>query len=592
MCDRKFLAKLVILVLEDSKPTKVKGGSIYVSEWYRILSSVSKKKGENGLRDFYDAVIVGGGPAGLSGAIYLARAQYRVLVIEKETIGGQITITSEVVNYPGVPMTDGKKLTEGMRKQAQSFGAEFLQGEVKEIKFHENEKEIVTDKGTIRCFSVLLATGASPRRAGFIGEEEFRGRGVAYCATCDGEFFTGKDVYVVGGGFAAAEEAIFLTRYAKKVTILVRTKQFTCAGSIVDQVMNHPKIEVKFQTKVLEVGGEQTLQYIVTEEGEQKERHRYEGEHGENIGVFVFAGYEPATALFKEMVELNEQGYLVTDRRQQTSREGIYGAGDVCVKELRQVVTAVSDGAIAATSMEKYLFSLYENLGVKREEKPNRTTIPMEQEMEQQEEETAFLSEAMKQELYPIFERFTKNVMVKVYLDSSNLSKEVKGFVEEMRGLSERVSFVTITDKEEKIVYPALSICNEAGKEFGIQFHGVPGGHEFNSFIIALYNAGSNGQPISQEILNRIKQIQTKIKMKIAVSLSCTMCPEVVMSAQRIAIENKNIEAEMYDISHYPALKEQYNIMSVPCVIINEKEVFFGKKGVEAILNILEKIED
>ena len=293
MCDRKFLAKPVILVLEDSKPTKVKGGSIYVSESYRILSSVSKKKGENGLRDFYDAVIVGGGPAGLSGAIYLARAQYRVLVIEKETIGGQITITSEVVNYPGVPMTDGKKLTEGMRKQAQSFGAEFLQGEVKEIKFHENEKEIITDKGTIRCFSVLLATGASPRKAGFIGEEEFRGRGVAYCATCDGEFFTGKDVYVVGGGFAAAEEAIFLTRYAKKVTILVLTKQFTCAGSIVDQVMNHPKIEVKFQTKVLEVGGEQTLQYIVTEEGEQKERHRYEGEHGENIGVFVFAGYEP-----------------------------------------------------------------------------------------------------------------------------------------------------------------------------------------------------------------------------------------------------------------------------------------------------------
>ena len=203
----------------------------------------------------------------------------------------------------------------------------------------------------------------------------------------------------------------------------MRTKQFTCAGSIVDQVMNHPKIEVKFQTKVLEVGGEQTLQYIVTEEGEQKERHRYEGEHGENIGVFVFAGYEPATALFKEMVELNEQ----------------------------------ADGAIAATSMEKYLFSLYENLGIKKEEKPNRTTIPMEQEMEQQEEETAFLSEAMKQELYPIFERFTKNVMVKVYLDSSDLSKEVKDTLDALRNRGMKLA-IGSSSKNAKFILGQLGL--------------------------------------------------------------------------------------------------------------------------------------
>ena len=550
----------------------------------------SKKEGGIGLRDFYDAVIVGGGPAGLSGAIYLARAQYRVLVVEKETIGGQITITSEVVNYPGVPMTNGKKLTEEMRKQAQSFGAEFLQGEVKEVKLDGDKKEIVTDKGTIQCFGVLLATGATPRRAGFKGEEEFRGRGVAYCATCDGEFFTGKEVYVVGGGFAAAEEAIFLTRYAKKVTILVLTEQFTCAGSIVDSVMSHPKIEVKFNTQVLEVGGEQTLQYIVTEDKKSKEVHRYEEDNGDNIGVFVFAGYEPATSLFKELVEVNEQGYLVTDRRQQTSKEGVYGAGDVCIKELRQVVTAVSDGAVAATSMEKYLFSIYEKLGIKREEKPVVSIKHLQEEEIEAEQAGGFLTASMKQELKPIFAKFTKQVQVKVYLDSSALSKEVEGFVEEMKGLSDKVIF-TKEEKQEGIVYPALSLCNQEGVELGVKFHGVPGGHEFNSFIIALYNAGSDGQPIATNVLNRIRNLKRKVKMKVVVSLSCTMCPEVVMASQRIAIENPNIEAELYDITHYPELKEKYNIMSVPCVIINDDEVTFGKKGVEKLLEILEKKE-
>ena len=171
----------------------------------------------------------------------LAGRSTAVLVIEKEKIGGQITITSEVVNYPGVPKTDGKKLTEAMRKQAQYFGAEFLLAEVKELKLKGDKKYAVTDKGETEGLAILLATGASPRKAGFKGEMEFRGRGVAYCATCDGEFFTGKDVFVVGGGFAAAEEAIFLTRYAKKVKILVREPAFTCAGSIVDSVMRHDK---------------------------------------------------------------------------------------------------------------------------------------------------------------------------------------------------------------------------------------------------------------------------------------------------------------------------------------------------------------
>ncbi|NLL36416.1 MAG: FAD-dependent oxidoreductase, partial [Fretibacterium sp.] len=157
------------------------------------------------LEKFYDVVVVGGGPAGLTAAIYLARARYRVLVIEKNHFGGQITITSEVVNYPGVPKCSGEELTDSMRQQAQGFGAEFLLAEVESLSLEGDVKVVKTNRGEFHCFGVLLATGAQPRAVGFKGEEEFKGRGVAYCATCDGEFFTGKDIFVVGGGFAAAE---------------------------------------------------------------------------------------------------------------------------------------------------------------------------------------------------------------------------------------------------------------------------------------------------------------------------------------------------------------------------------------------------
>ena len=163
---------------------------------------------DDNLKNFYDVVVIGGGPAGLTAALYLARARYRVLVVEKDHFGGQITITSEVVNYPGVERTSGTALTDTMRKQAQSFGAEFLLAEVEGLMLNGDVKAVKTSRGELQCFGVLLATGAHPRMVGFKGEEEFRGHGVAYCATCDGEFFTGKEVFVVGGGFVAAEESV------------------------------------------------------------------------------------------------------------------------------------------------------------------------------------------------------------------------------------------------------------------------------------------------------------------------------------------------------------------------------------------------
>lgn len=249
-------------------------------------------------------------------------------------------------------------------------------------------------------------------------------------------------------------------------------------------------------------------------------------------------------------------------------------------------MTAVSDGAVAATSLEKYLFAMYQKLGMKREKRKVRPMKKTEQEPEK-ELRTGFLTAEMKETLKPVFARFEKELVVKVYTDGSGLSKEVEGFVSELAPLCEKVHFQTEEKETEKMIYPALVLCDETGKELGVEFHGVPGGHEFNSFVIALYNAAGPGQPLSETLLEKIRGIREEIHMKIAVSLSCTMCPEVVMAAQRIALENPHIQAEMFDLAHYPELKEKYQIMSVPCLILNDSRVSFGKKGVAQILEVI-----
>ena len=200
--------------------------------------------------DLYDVIVVGGGPAGLTAGLYLARARYRVLILEKDDFGGQITITNEVVNYPGVGRTTGRELTQTMRQQAQDFGAEFLSAEAIGLDVHGDVKTVHTSRGDLKAFGILIATGASPRKLGFEGESEYAGRGVAYCATCDGEFFTGKEVLVVGGGFAAAEESVFLTTYASKVTVLVREQDFTCDATVAAAAKNNPKIDVRYQVEL------------------------------------------------------------------------------------------------------------------------------------------------------------------------------------------------------------------------------------------------------------------------------------------------------------------------------------------------------
>lgn len=529
------------------------------------------------MKQIYDTIIVGGGPAGLSAAIYLARAKFSVLVIEKEKFGGQITITDEIVNYPGVYKTSGKALTDDMKKQAKRFGAEFLLAEVKEVELSQKIKKVSTDKGIFESVGLILATGSSPRKIGFVGEEKFQGRGVAYCATCDGEFFTDKDVFVIGGGFAAAEEAVFLTKYARKVHIIVRENDFTCAKSVADNAKQHPKIEITYNSEIIEASGDTFLQKAIFKNNKTGVTWQYNADANETFGIFVFAGYAPATNLFKDQIALSKEGNVITDMNQKTNIDGVYGAGDVCVKNLRQVVTAVSDGATAATSLEKYIPDVIKSLSIQ-----TKNVQVVEPKENSKEEDSQFVSEAMKAQLTPIFARFNKNIILQVNDNNTSLAKEMLSFVKDFVALDSHLSYTTKVSDEA-----GIALYDENKNYLNVCFHAMPGGHEFNSFVIALYNAAGPKQAIDSAILDKIHSLTNKANIKVVVSLSCTMCPELVMATQRIALENSNIESEVFDIAHYPNLKEKYNIMSVPAMIINDKDVYFGKKDISTILHYL-----
>ena len=531
--------------------------------------------------NLYDVIIVGGGPAGLTAALYLARAKYRTLVVEKEKFGGQITITHEVVNYPGVKHTSGEALTETMRAQAEAFGAEFLLTEVEGLDLSGDIKTVKTARGELKAFGVLLATGAHPRMVGFRGEEDFRGRGVAYCATCDGEFFTGKEVFVVGGGFAAAEEAVFLTKYARHVTILVRTDDFTCAESVADGAKNHPDITVLYNTEVEEVLGDSSLKAIRYRNNVTGAVTEYRDPKGDNIGVFVFAGYAPATKLIEGIARRDDHGYVITDRNQKTNVDGLYAAGDVCVKQLRQVVTAVGDGAIAATELEKHAAAMHRKTGL-RPQKPKAE--PKQEAPVQAQSGSALFDGDMLAQLNAVFARMGSRLVLKLHLDSRPVSAELKGYMEELAKLTDKLT-VEIAEGGEDA--PCVQVCRADGSETGLAFHGVPGGHEFTSFVLGLYNAAGPGQPLDADVKQQIAALPPR-SVKVLVSLSCTMCPELVTAAQRIAAENAGISAEVYDINHFPALREKYNVMSVPCLVIDDgRNVTFGKKNIRQLLEIL-----
>ena len=582
--------------------------------------------------DLYDVIVIGGGPAGLTAGLYLARARYRVLILEKDDFGGQITITNEVVNYPGVGRTTGRALTQTMRQQAQDFGAEFLSAEAIGLDVHGDVKTVHTSRGDLKAFGILIATGASPRKLGFEGESEYAGRGVAYCATCDGEFFAGKEVLVVGGGFAAAEESVFLTTYASKVTVLVREPDFTCDAAVAAAAKNNPKIDVRYQVELQGVtagqGGLREASILNRATGQTE---TWKPVDGGTFGVFVFAGYVPATDLVRGVVELDDYGYVVTHGYLETSVPGVYAAGDLRAKNLRQVVTATADGAIAAVELERYAKRMSEKTGLTPQRPvscvyeqsttktdaasldataPTPTPAPATKRNADAAANAVrkpgeLFSDATRQQLNVVFGRMSRPVTLALELDDTPLSTELRGFIDALVALSGGKLKSTVDDGEyEKddtgravfdvdSVLPAARPCVRMvvdGEPTGLAFHGVPSGHEFNSFVLGLYNVAGPGQPLGDDLIERAKSIASPLNIMILVSLTCTMCPETVLASQRLASLNPAVRAEAYDVSHFPELKDQYGAMSVPCIVINrggEQTVEFGKKSIPQMLDLI-----
>ena len=582
--------------------------------------------------DLYDVIVIGGGPAGLTAGLYLARARYRVLILEKDDFGGQITITNEVVNYPGVGRTTGRALTQTMRQQAQDFGAEFLSAEAIGLDVHGDVKTVHTSRGDLKAFGILIATGASPRKLGFEGESEYAGRGVAYCATCDGEFFAGKEVLVVGGGFAAAEESVFLTTYASKVTVLVREQDFTCDAAVAAAAKNNPKIDVRYQVELQGVtagqGGLREASILNRATGQTE---TWKPVDGGTFGVFVFAGYVPATNLVRGVVELDDYGYVVTHGYLETSVPGVYAAGDLRAKNLRQVVTATADGAIAAVELERYAKRMSEKTGLTPQRPvscvyeqsttktdaasldataPTPTPAPatkrnVDAAANAVRKPGELFSDATRQQLNVVFGRMSRPVTLALELDDTPLSTELRGFIDALVALSGGKLKSTVDDGEyEKddtgravfdvdSVLPAARPCVRMvvdGEPTGLAFHGVPSGHEFNSFVLGLYNVAGPGQPLGDDLIERAKSIASPLSIMILVSLTCTMCPETVLASQRLASLNPAVRAEAYDVAHFPELKDQYGAMSVPCIVINrggEQTVEFGKKSIPQMLDLI-----
>ena len=304
----------------------------------------------------HDLVIVGGGPAGLSAAIYAQRSLLDTVVLERETVGGQVVLTSEVENYPGVPHADAFSLADAMREQAVELGARVVSEAVEAIGRDEATGRLIVS-GTERAYdaaSVIVAAGAKPRHAGFEGEERLTGRGVSYCATCDGMFYRGKQVFVVGGGNSAAEEALFLARLASRVVVVVRKDHLRAQAALVRALEERENVEVRLLTSIVAVDGEQLVGYVTLRDNASGKTHEETFDEG-SVGVFVLAGRVPETGLLEGLCELDAAGYAVTDERMATRTPGLFVAGDARAKPLRQIVTAASDGAVAATSAAAYL---------------------------------------------------------------------------------------------------------------------------------------------------------------------------------------------------------------------------------------------
>ena len=309
------------------------------------------------MSNLYDVIILGAGPAGLAAGLYAGRSCLKTLIIEKGQDGGQIALTDEIENYPGQMLEgeSGVTLVARMAKQAKQFGAERVRDTIKEVSLEGSVKKVVGRKGEYLGKTLIIATGASPRPIGCKNEGQFTGAGISYCATCDGMFFRGMEVFVVGGGDAAVEEALFLTKFARKVTIIHRRDQLRAAKSIQEKAFRNPKIDFLWDSVLEEVDGEDAVSKLVVKNVKSGETTTITADPADGMfGVFCFIGMKPNSTLFEGVLDM-ERGYIRTNEDMHTNIPGVYAAGDIRVKSLRQVVTAVADGAIAAMQAEKYL---------------------------------------------------------------------------------------------------------------------------------------------------------------------------------------------------------------------------------------------
>ncbi|WP_054252368.1 thioredoxin-disulfide reductase [Neofamilia massiliensis] len=311
----------------------------------------------------YDLVIIGGGPGGLSAGLYAGRARLNTLIIEKGSIGGQIGITDSIENYPGSLVGEhesGKTLTERMRKQAEHFGCDFVFEDVVEVDLKSQPKKITLGNGdVVEGKSVIIATGASPRKLNVPGEKEFSGKGVSYCATCDANFFEDFEVFVVGGGNSAVEEAIYLKKFARKVTIVVRRDVLRCDAVVKEEADNTEGLEFMYNTSIKEIHGDPLVNKLILVDNKTGEESEYLADEDDGLmGVFVFVGTDPQSEIFKGQVEMTDNGNIITDELMRTNIPLVYAIGDVRDTPLRQVVTAASDGSIAAVTIEKEIKTL------------------------------------------------------------------------------------------------------------------------------------------------------------------------------------------------------------------------------------------
>ena len=310
----------------------------------------------------YDVLILGAGPAGLSAAIYAGRNNQSVLLIEKGQDGGQISLTADLENYPGqmVEGESGPSLIARMTAQAEKFGAERASDTITKVELEGPVKKLYGTKDTYQCKTLIIATGAFPRPIGCKREGEFMGKGVSFCATCDANFFEDLEVYVVGGGDSAVEEAMYLTKFARKVTIIHRRDELRAAKSIQEKAFKNPKLHFMWDTVVDELLGEDILSGMIVKNTKTGELTRIDADEEDGLfGLFGFIGYNPRSELFEGMLDM-DHGYIKTDDNMHTNIPGVFAAGDIRVKALRQVVTAAADGAIAAMQAEKYV-SEHEN---------------------------------------------------------------------------------------------------------------------------------------------------------------------------------------------------------------------------------------